>query len=74
MTPPPADLLVAPSAEPATLQCAILCHCLKVTHGEVTAAIDLHGCESVDQVTNACGAGGGCTACHRKIRALLAQR
>ncbi|MGC1273272.1 MAG: (2Fe-2S)-binding protein [Planctomycetaceae bacterium] len=74
MTPPPADLLVAPPAETATLQCATLCHCLKVTRGEVADAIDLHGCESVEHVTNACGAGGGCTACHRKIRALLARR
>jgi NAD(P)H-nitrite reductase large subunit len=74
MTPPPADLLAAPPAETAASAATMLCHCLKLTRGEVADAIDLHACESVEQVTNSCGAGGGCTACHRRIRALLNAR
>jgi NAD(P)H-nitrite reductase large subunit len=71
--PPPAELLLEPSTAIAACQ-SRLCHCLKVSQGEIADAIDLHACETVDDVTNACGAGGGCTACHHKIRALLAQR
>jgi NAD(P)H-nitrite reductase large subunit len=71
MTPPPADLIAAPSAETTARQASVLCHCLKISHGEVSEAIELHGCDSIEHVTNACGAGGGCTACHRRIRALL---
>jgi NAD(P)H-nitrite reductase large subunit len=51
-----------------------LCHCLKVSHDQVREAIAFHGCETVDDVTNVCSAGGGCTACHHKIRAYLSRR
>ena len=68
---PPAVAVDAPSilAKPV-----YLCHCLKVSHDEVQEAILLNGCETVDDVTNSCGAGGGCTGCHRRIREYLAQR
>ena len=70
---PPAAPLTAPLTE-AAARSAYLCHCLKVTPDEVRDAIDFAGCGSVDEVTSHCGAGGGCTACHRKIRALIAGR
>jgi bacterioferritin-associated ferredoxin len=57
-------------AAPATY----LCHCLKVTHDQVRDAIAFHGCETVEDVTSVCSAGGGCTCCHHKIRAYLAKR
>lgn len=50
-----------------------LCHCLNVDAAEVQAAIDDGGLQTVRQVTHACGAGGGCTSCHRHIKKLLAQ-
>ena len=51
----------------------ILCHCLRVTYGEVSAAIAAHGCQTVRCVMKKTMAGGGCTACHRRIRQLLAE-
>lgn len=50
-----------------------LCHCLNVHTDEIQQAIDMDGCSTVRQVTASCGAGGGCTACHRHIKRLLAE-
>jgi NifU-like protein len=50
-----------------------LCHCLRVYADEVRQAIDEGELTSVKQVTQACGAGGGCTACHRHIKRFLAE-
>lgn len=62
------------ASQEASIRPKYLCHCIKVTHSEVRETVELYGCESVEQVTNCCGAGGGCTACHRKIRAFLSAR
>lgn len=48
-----------------------LCHCLNISEGEVREAIEEHGLQTVRGVAKACGAGGGCTACHRHIKRLL---
>lgn len=40
---------------------------------EIQQTIDENGLTSVRQVTSACGAGGGCTACHRHIKRMLAE-
>lgn len=48
-----------------------LCHCLGVSHAEVRETIEQHDLVSVRGVTQACGAGGGCTACHRHLKRLL---
>ncbi|MBX3441933.1 MAG: hypothetical protein KF774_05960 [Planctomyces sp.] len=37
----------------------------------MTDAVVLFGCESVREVTQVNDAGGGCTACHCKIRQLI---
>jgi bacterioferritin-associated ferredoxin len=50
-----------------------LCHCLNVDADEVRAAIDDGGLQTVRQVSQACGAGGGCTSCHRHIKRMLAE-
>lgn len=50
-----------------------LCHCLGVHADEIRHAIEDGQLESVRQVTQACGAGGGCTACHRHIKRLIAE-
>ena len=55
-------------------QATYLCHCLKVSHDQVRDAVGFHGCETVEDVTSVCSAGGGCTACLRKIRAYLERR
>lgn len=48
-----------------------LCHCLRVYEDEIRQTIDEHQLASVKQVTQSCGAGGGCTACHRHIKRFL---
>ncbi|MDZ4687649.1 MAG: (2Fe-2S)-binding protein [Planctomycetaceae bacterium] len=50
-----------------------LCHCLNVDVSEVRDAIDAGGLQTVRQVSQSCGAGGGCTSCHRHIKRLLSQ-
>lgn len=51
-----------------------LCRCLRVTEEEVRDAIAVANPETVRGVTQACGAGGGCMACHRHIKRLLAEQ
>lgn len=48
-----------------------VCHCLGVTEGEIRHAIDACDLATVRQVSHACGAGSGCTACHRHIKRYL---
>jgi|GEM_PF-1656060 len=50
-----------------------LCHCLGVHADEIRQAIDEKELATVRQVTKSCGAGGGCTACHRHIKRFLAE-
>ncbi|WP_145262463.1 (2Fe-2S)-binding protein [Calycomorphotria hydatis] len=68
---PPAAPVAATSAQPGS-HCRYLCHCFRVTEGEIRTVIE-SGCEDVRDVTRSCNAGGGCTACHRKIRRLFAE-
>lgn len=70
---PPAAPLASPLHE-VSARPRYLCHCLKITQDQVEDAVEFHGCDSVEDVTNCCGAGGGCTACHRRIRAVLGGR
>ena len=48
-----------------------LCHCLNISECEVREAIAENSLQTVRGVAIACGAGGGCTACHRHIKGLL---
>lgn len=52
----------------------VVCECLGVTEGEVVAAIRAEGLTTVKGVIACTDAGGGCTACHPAIRALLERR
>ena len=67
---------LAPAAATQTTEVAprrrFLCHCLKVTPEEVQQCISDSSAESVHEVTRGCGAGKGCTACHCRIKDLLA--
>jgi NAD(P)H-nitrite reductase large subunit len=49
----------------------LLCHCLGIHAEDVKACIVEQDLMTVRQVTKACGAGGGCTSCHRHIKRLL---
>lgn len=50
-----------------------LCHCLRVMEADVRETIIACELSTVREVTRACGAGGGCMACHRHIKRLLAE-
>lgn len=62
--PAPADCKAIPAEE-------IVCHCLQVTVSTVRAAVAAGGCRSVREVLGVTEAGGGCTACHRRIDELI---
>ena len=49
----------------------ILCHCLGVTETDVRSAVSTGEVQSIKCVMNGTGAGTGCTACLRRINALL---
>ncbi|MFN0195833.1 MAG: (2Fe-2S)-binding protein [Planctomycetaceae bacterium] len=50
----------------------IVCHCLRVTEEEVIQAASDGNITCIKQIMDYTGAGGGCTACHQRIRGLLA--
>ena len=52
----------------------VVCHCLQVRESQVVDCVDVMGMESVPEIKSHCGAGGGCTACHRRIRDLIHSR
>ncbi len=56
----------------ATSNDRILCHCLQVKQSHVETCVAICGSETVREVTRQCGAGGGCTACHSRIREVIA--
>ena len=56
---------------PDACQTRPLCHCLGIHAEEVRAVIAEEECTTVRSVTQSCGAGGGCTACHRHIKRML---
>ena len=49
----------------------IVCHCLRVTAGEIQVAAIVHPEPTIRDVMDLTGAGTGCTACHCAIRNLL---
>lgn len=51
----------------------IVCHCLQVRTSTIEAAVSAGAVETVKCVMDMTGAGGGCTACHRRIRDLIEQ-
>lgn len=48
-----------------------VCHCLGVHAEEIRSSIVEQDLNTVRGVTKACGAGGGCTSCHRHIKRML---
>lgn len=49
----------------------LLCHCYQVTKETVREAIERHGLETIEEVTDHTKAGGGCGDCHHEIADLL---
>ncbi|HWL10330.1 MAG TPA: (2Fe-2S)-binding protein [Planctomicrobium sp.] len=52
----------------------VLCHCFKVRQSTVTDLVTLMGADTVQDVRKACGAGGGCMACRRRIQNVIDQK
>lgn len=48
-----------------------LCHCAKVTEGEVRSAMAFGMVKTLEQVMAVTGAGTGCRACHCRIQRVL---
>ena len=51
---------------------SLICSCFQVTESQIRTAIDEGGAETVDQVTEMTGAGGGCGGCRCRVKRLLA--
>lgn len=49
----------------------VVCHCLRVSAGQIAAEIDAGTVETVRCVMKKTGAGRGCMACHCTIRQML---
>jgi bacterioferritin-associated ferredoxin len=49
----------------------IVCHCLQVSESTLSDAIAVSGITTMKELCRETGAGGGCTACHRRLRELL---
>ncbi|MBM79771.1 MAG: hypothetical protein CMJ78_04170 [Planctomycetaceae bacterium] len=50
----------------------VICHCLGVTKSQIEDAARFGGCDTVREIKNCTTAGGGCTACHGRIKKILA--
>lgn len=51
-----------------------VCRCLNVEESDILEAIYEYELQTVQGVSQICGAGAGCMACHRHIRRLLIER
>ena len=51
----------------------IVCHCLQIRRSEIATAAETQDASTVRCVMKATDAGTGCTACHSRIRRLLAE-
>lgn len=49
----------------------IVCHCLEVSENTIADAIAVCGLSTVKEICRETGAGGGCTACHARLKELL---
>src|SRR5262245_44293324 len=66
--------LAAGCAEQTASADEIVCRCLGISKAAITSAIENGQLESLREVIESTGAGGGCTACHIAIRAYFHQR
>ena len=48
-----------------------LCRCLQLTEADVAETVAALGLRTLDEVRRCTGAGDGCTACHRRLRACI---
>ncbi|MBC8290276.1 MAG: (2Fe-2S)-binding protein [Planctomycetes bacterium] len=58
---------------PETSTDEIVCHCLQIHRSEILTAAETQDANSVRCIMKSTDAGTGCTACHSRIRQLLAE-
>jgi bacterioferritin-associated ferredoxin len=51
-----------------------VCHCLQVSEEMLLEALHTFDLRNLQEVREHTGAGDGCTACHRQLRAYLERR
>ncbi len=49
----------------------LVCTCMSVTRGRISAAVDRHNLSDVEAVRQLTGAGSGCGGCRRKVASML---
>lgn len=49
----------------------LVCHCLGVSEYQIKCAVYKDDLQTVDEVTAATNAGGGCQSCHWRIQELI---
>lgn len=59
---------------PSTKTEKVICHCLDVTETDIRSAVANGTVQSIQCVMNGTGAGTGCTACIRRINALIGEQ
>ncbi|CCQ91513.1 hypothetical protein, bacterioferritin-associated ferredoxin-like [Nitrospina gracilis 3/211] len=51
----------------------IICQCFQVSDKVIKEQIREEGLQSIEEITAACGAGGGCQSCHMLLQLFLDQ-
>lgn len=59
------------AAAAATLDDPVVCHCLQVTESTIHEAVASGAVRSLCDLRRHTGAGGGCSACHLRLRRYL---
>ena len=49
----------------------VICKCMQVNEGVIRLAIEQGPLDTIEQVTDACNAGGGCHSCHILIQLFI---
>jgi len=51
----------------------IICQCFQVSDDTIKSCIQSGNLDSIEEITEACGAGGGCQSCHMLLQLFLDQ-
>ena len=49
----------------------VICKCMQVNENDIRLAIEQGDLDTIEQVTDACNAGGGCHSCHILIQLFI---
>ena len=52
----------------------IICQCFQVSDVTIKGYIKSRNLTSIEQITNVCGAGGGCQSCHMLLQLFIDQQ